>query len=239
MLRTVINIDTEKCDGCGLCATACHEGAIKMRDGKAFLAREDFCDGMGDCLPSCPAGAITFVERDVPAYNEAAVIAAQMAEAKMLAHANMPAGGCPGSAAKSIQREAVTEDAPTGTVRSELSQWPCQIKLVPPAAPYFAGADLLITADCCAFAYGAFHPEFIRGRICLIGCPKLDGVDYTEKLAAVMANNSINSVTVCRMEVPCCSGIDIAARRAADLSGKHLPVRTVIFSTDGQIVSDN
>lgn len=281
MLRTVINIDEDLCTGCGLCVDACHEGAIQLNAaGKAFLARENFCDGLGDCLPACPTGAITFVEREAAAYDEAAVIAAQMAEAKLKAHATMPAGGCPGSQAKAIKREAApapavtpvpatnapanitaaatalaeaasslataaaelggpaaADTAPTNEPISELAQWPCQIKLVPPTAPYFEGCDLLIAADCCAFAYANFHREFIKGRICIIGCPKLDGVDYTEKLMAIVANNTINSITVCRMQVPCCSGIDTAARRANDLSGKNIPLKTVIFGVDGEIVS--
>lgn len=250
MIRKIVHIDADKCTGCRLCVDACHEGAIGMVDGKAKLLRDDYCDGLGDCLPACPADAIQIIEREALDYNEAAVIRNQMMQAKAKAHAGMPAGGCPGSIAKSIERKteiadevaipsdnaaatfdaAATVAAPT----SQLAQWPCQIKLVPIAAPYFAGADILIAADCCAFAYGNFHNEFIKGRICLIGCPKLDGVDYTEKLTAICTQNSVRSVTVCRMEVPCCGGIEFAAMQAANAAG--VPFRSVTITTDGQIL---
>ncbi len=228
MLRKIIKIDEEKCNGCGACATACHEGAIEMIGGKAKLTREDYCDGLGDCLPACPTGAITFEEREAPAYNEAAVIASkQKAEP-------LPCG-CPGTAAKSIQRE-VCKIKPTSDVLSQLQQWPVQIKLVSVNAPYFDGANLLVAADCTAFAYGNFHNEFIRNHITLIGCPKLDQVDYAEKITAIIANNNIKSVTVVRMEVPCCSGIENAVKKGLQASGKFIPWRVVTISTDGKIL---
>lgn len=246
MIRKIVHIDSDKCTGCKLCVDACHEGAIGMVDGKAKLLRDDYCDGLGDCLPACPADAITIVEREALDYNEAAVIRNQMMQAKALAHAGMPAGGCPGSMAKSIQHNEAKEafeaqadknvDGVTNAAvpTSQLAQWPCQIKLVPVSAPYFAGADILIAADCCAFAYGNFHAEFIKGHICLIGCPKLDGVDYTEKLVTICTQNNVKSVTVCRMEVPCCGGIEFAAMQAANAAG--VPFRSVTITTDGQIL---
>lgn len=198
MLRRIIKIDEEKCNGCGACASACHEGAIEMIDGKAKLTREDYCDGLGNCLPACPADAIHFEEREAPAYNEAAVLAAKAA--------------------------------------TQLSQWPVQIKLVPTNAPYFDGANLLIAADCTAYAYGNFHQEFIRNHITVIGCPKLDEGDYAEKLTEIIANNDIKSVTIVRMEVPCCGGIEQAAKRALQASGKFIPWRVAIVSTDGRLL---
>ena len=227
MIRRIITIDKEKCNGCGLCAKACHEGAIGMVDGKAALLREDYCDGLGDCLPACPTGAISFEEREAPAYNEAAVLAAKKAK-----EAPLPCG-CPGTNAKAIERAApvVTEKA-----ESQLRQWPVQIKLAPVNAPYFNGANLLIAADCTAYAYGNFHNDFIRNRITLIGCPKLDAGDYAEKLTAIIANNDIKSVTIVRMEVPCCGGIEHAAKRALQASGKFIPWQVVTISTDGRIL---
>ena len=228
MIRKIIKIDETKCNGCGACAAACHEGAIKMINGKAKLVREDYCDGLGDCLPACPTGAITFEEREAPAYNEAAVL-----EAKAKAAKPLPCG-CPGTNSKAIHREA----APVANqaVNSQLSQWPVQIRLVPMNAPYFDGANLLIAADCTAYAYGNFHNEFIRNHITLIGCPKLDEGDYTEKLTAIIKNNDIKSVTVVRMEVPCCGGIENAVKHALQQSGKFIPWRVVIISTDGRIL---
>jgi len=222
MKRRIIEIDREKCNGCGACATACHEGAIKMVEGKATLMREDYCDGLGDCLPACPTGAITFVEREALAYNEEAVKASKA----------LPCG-CPGTAAKKIERKEVHY---TQKAESELTQWPVQIKLVPVKAPYFEGAKLLIAATCSAFAYGAFHQEFIKGHKTLVGCPKLDGVDYSEKLCEIIKNNDIKEVTIVRMEVPCCGGLEAMAKKALQESGKFLPWRVVTISTEGEII---
>lgn len=234
MKRKIIRIDEEKCTGCGLCAAACHEGAIGMVDGKAKLLREDYCDGLGDCLPACPTGAITFEEREAPAYDHAAVMAAKAAKAAQTAPEVLPCG-CPGSRSKQIRRAETACCADAGSVPSELSQWPVQIKLVPVNAPYFQGADLLVAADCTAFAYGAFHRDFIRGRVTLVGCPKLDEGDYAEKLTAILSTNDIRSVTVARMEVPCCGGLQNAVARALAASGKNIPCRVVIVTTDGQL----
>ena len=230
MIRKIIRIDEEKCNGCGACASACHEGAIEMVNGKAKLTREDYCDGLGDCLPACPTNAISFEEREAPAYDEAAVKRAQ-AEKK----ATQPCG-CPGSMAKAILREAVSSAPQITAASSQLRQWPVQIKLAPVHAPYFDGANLLIAADCTAYAYGNFHSEFIRNRITLIGCPKLDEGDYAEKLTAIIANNNIKSVKIVRMEVPCCGGIENAVKRALQASGKFIPWQVVTISTDGKIL---
>lgn len=229
MIRKIIKIDEEKCNGCGICIDACHEGAIELKDGKARLTREDYCDGLGNCLPVCPANAISFEEREAPAYNEAAVQAAKVKKEKPLAC------GCPGKQSRTIQRESAKAAHFTAPVSSRLSQWPVQIKLVPVNAPYFDGANLLIAADCTAYAYGNFHDEFIRNRITLIGCPKLDEGDYTEKLTAIIKGNNIKSVTVVRMEVPCCGGIENAAKNALLASGKFIPWRVVTISTDGDV----
>ena len=232
MIRKIIKIDEEKCNGCGICVDACHEGAIELIDGKAKLTREDYCDGLGDCLPACPTGAITFEEREAPAYDEKAVQKAK----EQKASAPLPCG-CPGTQTKSINRESCSCTAPSNTDNvSQLSQWPVQIKLVPTNAPYFDGANLLVAADCTAYAYGNFHNEFIRNHITLIGCPKLDDIDYTEKLTAIIANNDIKSVTVVRMEVPCCGGIEFAVKNALQTSGKFIPWRVVVVSTDGNII---
>lgn len=231
MIRKIIKIDEEKCNGCGICAEACHEGAIGMVDGKAKLLREDYCDGLGDCLPSCPTGAITFEEREASAYDEAAVLAAKQKKAEQ----TLPCG-CPGTQSKAISRENSGSPATALPVSSQLRQWPVQIKLVPVTAPYFNSANLLIAADCTAYAYGNFHNEFIRNHITLIGCPKLDDGDYTEKLTQIIANNDIKSVTIVRMEVPCCGGLENAAKRALQASGKFIPWRVVTVSTDGNIL---
>lgn len=228
MIRRIIEIDDSKCNGCGACAAACHEGAIAMVNGKAKLMRDDYCDGLGDCLPACPTGAITFVEREAAAYDEAAVLAAKAQKEKEL-----PCG-CPGSAAKAIQRQ----DSPAVRVyqQSQLRQWPVQIKLTPVNAPWFDGAKLLVAADCTAYAYANFHQDFIKGHITLVGCPKLDAVDYAVKLAEILRSNDIHSVTVVRMEVPCCGGIEHAVKRALQDSGKCIPWDVVTISTNGHIV---
>lgn len=229
MIRKIIQIDQDKCNGCGACAAACHEGAIAMVDGKAQLMRDDYCDGLGDCLPACPTGAISFVVREAAAYDEAAVLAAKAKKAQTL-----PCG-CPGTAAKAIhpqQEPAAVFQTPA----SQLRQWPVQIKLAPVNAPWFDGADVLVAADCTAYAYGNFHQEFIKGRVTLVGCPKLDNVDYSEKLTEILKNNHIRSITVVRMEVPCCGGIENAVKRALQLSGKSMPCSVVTISTDGRIL---
>lgn len=230
MIRKIITIDREKCNGCGACAAACHEGAIAMVNGKAVLTREDYCDGLGDCLPACPVNAITFEEREAPAYDEAAVNAA-----KAQTHtASLPCG-CPGTRSTAIKRENAPVARPAA-VTSELAQWPCQIKLVPVNAPYFDGANLLVAADCTAFAYGNFHQDFIRRHITLIGCPKLDEGDYAEKLTHILRENDIKSVKVVRMEVPCCGGIENAVKRALQTSGKCIPWQVITISTEGKII---
>lgn len=231
MLRKIIKIDEEKCNGCGACAAACHEGAIEMIGGKAKLIREDYCDGLGDCLPACPTDAISFEEREAPAYDEDAVRRAKMKKNGV----KLPCG-CPGTQSKAIKREVTAQAKPSAQITSQLQQWPCQIKLVPVNAPYFDNANLLIAADCTAYAYGNFHNEFIRNHITLIGCPKLDDGDYAEKLTAIIANNDIKSVTIVRMEVPCCGGIENAVKRALQASGKFIPWQVVVISTDGKIL---
>ncbi|MBQ6537244.1 MAG: 4Fe-4S binding protein [Firmicutes bacterium] len=230
MLRKIIRIDEEKCNGCGACTAACHEGAIAMVDGKARLMREDYCDGLGDCLPACPAGAISFEEREAAAYDKAAVEAA--ARRKQAGAFS----GCPGSMQRVIERPAAPSPARTEAAVSELRQWPVQIKLAAENAAYFDGCDLLIAADCTAYAYAAFHQDFIRGRVTLIGCPKLDAVDYSEKLGRIIANNDVRSLTIVRMEVPCCGGIENAAKKALKASGKFIPWQVVTISTDGRVL---
>ena len=237
MIRKIIEIDEEKCNGCGACAAACHEGAIGMVNGKAKLLRDDYCDGLGDCLPACPTGAISFVMRDAADYDEKAV-AAHKAKAGKNQESAAPFSGCPGSRMRRLRRSE-TEEAqaqPPAAIGSQLAQWPCQIKLVPVNAPYFQGAKLLIAADCTAYAYASFHERFIKGRITLVGCPKLDGVDYSEKLSVIFAANDIRSVTVARMEVPCCGGLEMAVRKAIAASGKNIPLEVVTISTDGKIL---
>lgn len=227
MIRRIIVIDQDKCNGCGLCADACHEGAIGIVDGKAKLLREDYCDGLGDCLPACPMHAISFEEREAPAYNEAAVLAAKKAK-----ESKLPCG-CPGSACQSICHDHLGQSV---SVASELTNFPVQIKLLPPNAPYFDGADLLIAADCTAYSYGNFHRDFIHNRVTLIGCPKLDAVDYAQKLTQIFMNNAIRSVTVTRMTVPCCGGLSHAVKTAIENSGKDIPLHIITISPDGQIV---
>ncbi|MDI3537592.1 MAG: hypothetical protein PWP30_2074 [Eubacteriaceae bacterium] len=250
MIRKIITIDEEKCNGCGLCAEACHEGAIGMVDGVAKLLRDDYCDGLGDCLPSCPTGAITFVEREAAAYDEEAVklnmekekagSGCPSSQAKVIEKTeDTLACGCPGSSSNAIVRE----DAPVQTSDqqgpdSQLRQWPVQIKLAPVNAPYFNGAHLLIAADCTAYAYGDFHNQFIKNKVTLVGCPKLDAVDYAEKLTEIIRLNDIKSVTVVRMEVPCCSGIVAAVTTALKNSGKMIPWQVHTISTDGKILEN-
>lgn len=239
MIRKIIEINEEKCNGCGACAEACHEGAIAMVNGKARLMRDDYCDGLGDCLPTCPTEAITFVEREAAAYDEQAVKQNQMQKEGK----GLPCG-CPGTESRQLERGKGAIEEPSEQayghsetqIRSELLQWPVQIKLAPVNAPYFSGARLLVAADCTAYAYGNFHREFMKNHVTLIGCPKLDGVDYSEKLGAILAQNDIKSVTVVRMEVPCCGGIEQAVRKALQSCGKLLPWNVVTISTDGKIL---
>ena len=219
MVRRIITIDEAKCNGCGLCADACHEGAIGIVGGKARLLREDYCDGLGDCLPACPMNAISFEEREAPAYNEAAVLAAKKAK-----ETPQPCG-CPGSACQSVQ-----------PLSSQLQNFPVQIKLLPPNAPYLDNADLLIAADCTAYAYGNFHQDFMKNRVTLIGCPKLDMVDYSEKLTEIFRSNHIRSVTLTRMTVPCCGGLAMAVKRAIEQSGRQISLNIVTISPNGQII---
>ncbi len=237
MIRKIIHIDEEKCNGCGLCASACHEGAIDMVDGKAKLVRENFCDGFGDCLPGCPTGAITFEEREAPEYDEQAVKKAQEAKKMETMKHKHPQGGCPGSRMMQFAHNK-EEQAQVSTSKpvSRLAQWPCQIKLVPTQAPFFDGAKLLIAADCTAYAYANMHEEFMRGKVTIIGCPKLDDIDYTEKLTAIIRDNDIQSVTIVRMEVPCCGGLQRAAQNALQASGKFIPWQVVTISRDGRIL---
>lgn len=254
MIRKIIHIDEERCNGCGLCAGACQEGAIGIVDGKAKLLRDDYCDGLGNCLPVCPTNAISFIEREAAAFDEAAVEANMKAKVKNSIRTNIEANtqtsstpeknftGCPGSMAKKIfrspRKKEQTQTQPDIPAESELRQWPVQIKLVPVNAPYFNGAHLLIAADCTAYACANFHQEFIRNRITLIGCPKLDEGDYSEKLTEIIRQNDIKSVTIVRMEVPCCGGLARAAETALKNSGKFIPWQTKIISTDGHILND-
>ncbi len=230
MIRKIVKINEEKCNGCGACAKACHEGAIEMVNGKAKLTREDYCDGLGDCLPACPVDAISFEEREAPEYNEKAVLDAKMKKMS----AKLPCG-CPGTQTKSIKRDQSDTTEDFQSMKSQLIQWPCQIKLVPVNAPYFENANLLVAADCTAFAYGNFHNDFIKNYITLIGCPKLDDIDYSEKLTEIIKNNNIKSVKVARMEVPCCGGLENAVKKALQESGKLIPWQVVTISTDGKI----
>ena len=238
MIRKIIRIDKDKCNGCGVCADACHEGAIDIINGKAELVREHFCDGLGDCLPQCPTGAISFEEREAPAYDEEAVKEAQ--EKIFTKNQTMSAySGCPGTKIMQIQRTETSEPVEpslTADSMSKLQNWPVQIKLAPVSAPYFNDAKLLIAADCTAYAYASFHQDFIQNKVTLIGCPKLDQVDYSEKLTAIIQNNNIQSVTIVRMEVPCCGGLEMAAKKALQNSGKFIPWQVVTISIDGKII---
>lgn len=244
-IRKIISIDKEKCNGCGLCITACHEGALQLVDGKAKLISESYCDGLGDCLPECPTGAITIVEREAEPFDEAAVQEnmARMAQAK--AEANNPpplACGCPGTAARTLRPQAPAAQetgapAPAAPI-SQLKQWPCQLQLVPVNAPYFQDANLLIAADCAAYAYANIHQDFMGNKLTLIGCPKLDAVDYSEKIAAILAANNIKSITILRMEVPCCGGLVHAVKTALLKSGKLIPWQVVTIGTDGSILEE-
>ena len=245
MARKIIRIDESKCVGCGLCASACGHGAIGIVDGKAKLLREDYCDGLGVCLPVCPTGAISIGERDAPVIDKTSASAAPQAAANAGMENKQPetlACGCPGSQAKTIERgisrEKCCEPAQTTPAETQLKQWPVQIKLVPPTAPYFNNADLLVAADCAAYAYGNFHGDYMKNRITVIGCPKLDGVDYSEKLAAILESNDIKSVTVVRMEVPCCGGIENAVKTALHNCGKIIPWQIITISTDGKILEN-
>lgn len=233
MERKIIKIDRDKCNGCGACAAACHEGAIQMIDGKAVLTREDYCDGLGDCLLACPVNAISFEIREAPAYDEQAVL-----KSKEMKKINQPLPcGCPGSQLKEFNKNSETEQKEINLkFQSHLRQWPVQIKLVPINAPYFDNANLLVAADCTAYAYGTFHNDFIKNKITLIGCPKLDSIDYSEKLTQIIATNNIKSVTVVRMEVPCCGGIENGVKNALQSSGKFIPWQVVTISTDGKII---
>ena len=228
MIRKIIRIDEEKCNGCGACAKACHEGAIEMIGGKAKLTKENYCDGLGDCLPACPTGAISFEQREAPAYDEAAVLRSKREKAQKSC-------SCPGMKTQVFNREPAPRTTAKASV-SRLAQWPCQLKLVPVHAPYFEGADVLIAADCTAYAYADFHRDFMQDKITLIGCPKLDSCDYAEKLAQIFAYHSIRSVQVLRMEVPCCGGLENAVKRAILASGKHIPLEVVTVSTNGKII---
>jgi ferredoxin len=231
MKRKIIEIDRDKCNGCGLCAETCHEGAIEMVGGKAKLIRDDYCDGLGNCLPVCPAGAITFVEREAADYNEEEV-KKRMA---MKPPNQIPHYGCPGANAHSIHRDNSAASTQVTGGASELRQWPIQIKLVPVNAPYFNGTNLLVAADCAAYARANFHAEYMRGKITLIGCPKLDEVDYSEKLTKIIAGNNIKSLAIVRMEVPCCGGIEQAAISALKNSGSFIPWQVVTLTTDGNV----
>jgi ferredoxin len=241
MIRQIIKINPDKCNGCGLCVNACHEGAIALVEGKAKLIRDDYCDGLGNCLPVCPTDAISFEEREAADFDEEAVKAHQ-AEMKKRAESSCSGGGCPGTRSKTINHVKSAQEPQISTIvstpESQLRQWPVQIKLVPVNAPYFNNANLLIAADCTAYAYGDFHNRFIKNHVTMIGCPKLDSGEYSEKLTEILKNNNIRSVTVIRMEVPCCGGIEYSVREALRNCGKMIPWHVVIISTDGEILEE-
>ncbi len=239
MLRKIVKIDETKCNGCGLCINGCHEGALQLIDGKAKLVADSYCDGLGACLPECPTDAITIEERETDAFDEAAVKNRLAGNAVQTKAANL-ACGCPGSSAKLINRESPEHAVPveTGASQSQLRQWPCQIKLVPVNAPYLDNAHLLIAADCAAYAYANIHSEFMRNKITLIGCPKLDDVDYAEKLTAILKAHEIKSITVLRMSVPCCGGLVQAVKQALANSGNIIPWKVTIISTDGNLLEE-
>lgn len=241
MIRQIIHIDEEKCNGCGICANACHESAIEIVNGKAKLIKDDYCDGLGDCLPTCPTGAISFVNRDAAPYDEKAVMERK---AKKISN-DFPATahlGCPGSMMRTLNHnvshgeQVTTNNSDKVSLTSQLNQWPCQIKLAPVNAPYFDNAKLLIAADCTAYAYANMHQDFMKNHITLIGCPKLDNIDYSEKLTEIIRLNNISSVTIVRMEVPCCGNLEIAAKKALQISGKFIPWNVVTISIDGNIL---
>lgn len=236
MIRKIIQIEEEKCNGCGACAEACHEGAIGMVNGKAKLLRDDYCDGLGDCLPTCPTGAISFEEREAAAYDEKAVQENMRKKQEQSHTSAAPHVECPGSRMQHIRHSQESEHFDPVRVGSHLGQWPCQIRLVPVNAPYFDRAKLLVAADCSAYAYARMHDEFMRGKITIIGCPKLDSVDYSEKLTQIIQNNNIQSITVVRMEVPCCGGLEMAAKKALQSSGKFIPWQVITISVDGRIL---
>jgi len=236
MKRQIIKIDEVKCNGCGLCVTACHEGAIGLVNGKAKLLRDDYCDGLGNCLPACPTGAITFEEREAAAYNEEEVKKNMKTKEAKMEKENL-ACGCPGTQSRTLKEKQALPEVKVAAeaAASELRQWPVQLKLVPVNAPYFENANLLIAADCSAYAYASFHKDFIKGKVTVIGCPKLDDIDYSEKLGEIIKNNDIQSVTIVRMEVPCCGGLAEMAKQALMKSGKMIPWSVQIVSVDGQI----
>lgn len=233
MLRRVIQIDEEKCTGCGICADACHEGAIGIVDGKAKLLRDDYCDGLGDCLPTCPTGAISFIEKETVAYDEEAV--KKHMESRMKNAGTMHTG-CPGAAMHTFVPKE--NEVASVELSSQLTSWPVQIKLAPVNAPFFNGAKLLVAADCTAYAYANFHQEFMRNKVTLIGCPKLDMIDYSNKLTDIIRMNDIQSVTIVRMEVPCCGGLEHAVKQALQNSGKFIPWQVVTISIDGKKLED-
>ncbi len=233
MKRNIISIDSEKCNGCGLCVNACHEGALKLINGKAVLTSDSYCDGLGNCLPECPTGAIEIIEREAADFDAEAVKLKMQAEHRH----QPPAGGCPGSRMRTMERAPQPATAEAPAAQSELRQWPCQIKLVSPNAPYFEGAHIVICADCTAYAYPNIH-KFMKNKITLIGCPKLDDVDYSEKLTAILSMNDIQSITVVRMEVPCCGGMVQYVKSALQNSGKMIPWHIITISTDGQVIDE-